>query len=148
MVRQLNVRKVARNAAAMALVLSAVAGFAPAQASTTASHPRGSVYQVCDFADPTVPQGNRRYPFSFLLTTRLLSTSNRDIREAVKAVQEVLRAVSATSSDGRELAIDGKYGAKTRQAVMSFQRRNHLTVDGKVGQQTWARLASKCWKFH
>lgn len=148
MVLQLNVGKVARNAAATALVLSVAAGFVPAHASTTATHPRGSTYQVCDFADPTVPQGNRRYPFSFLLTTRLLSTTNRDIREAVKAVQEVLRAENATSNDGRDLAIDGKYGAKTRQAVMSFQRRNHLTVDGKVGQQTWSKLASKCWKFH
>ncbi|MCX6432376.1 MAG: peptidoglycan-binding domain-containing protein, partial [Actinobacteria bacterium] len=125
-----------------------ITGFAPAQASTTATHPRGSAYQVCDFADPTVPQGNRRYPFSFLLTTRLESTANRNIREAVKAVQEVLRAESATSNDGRDLTIDGKYGAKTRQAVMSFQRRNRLTVDGKVGQQTWSKLASKCWKFH
>ena len=35
---------------------------------------------------------------------------------------------------------DGKYGEKTRDAVMWFQRRNGLTVDGRVGAKTAAAL--------
>lgn len=36
---------------------------------------------------------------------------------------------------------DGKYGAKTREAVMEFQRRHGLQVDGVVGHQTAVALA-------
>ena len=35
---------------------------------------------------------------------------------------------------------DGKYGEKTRNAVMSFQRKNGLTADGKVGAKTAAAM--------
>lgn len=35
---------------------------------------------------------------------------------------------------------DGRYGEKTRDAVMWFQRKNGLTVDGKVGPPTAAAL--------
>lgn len=35
---------------------------------------------------------------------------------------------------------DGKYGEKTRDAVRLFQKRNGLTVDGKVGSATAAAL--------
>lgn len=35
---------------------------------------------------------------------------------------------------------DGKYGEKTRDAVILFQKRNGLTVDGRVGKSTAAAL--------
>lgn len=35
---------------------------------------------------------------------------------------------------------DGKYGEKTRDAVILFQKRNGLTVDGRVGKATAAAL--------
>lgn len=35
---------------------------------------------------------------------------------------------------------DGKYGEKTRDAVLLFQKRNGLTVDGRVGKATAAAL--------
>jgi hypothetical protein len=38
------------------------------------------------------------------------------------------------------LVVDGSFGAKTRQAVMTFQSARRLLVDGVVGQQTWAAL--------
>lgn len=37
-------------------------------------------------------------------------------------------------------AVDGVYGAKTSQAVKSFQARNGLSTDGVVGDNTWERL--------
>jgi peptidoglycan hydrolase-like protein with peptidoglycan-binding domain len=36
--------------------------------------------------------------------------------------------------------IDGDFGAGTKTAVESFQRSNHLSVDGIVGPQTWGKL--------
>lgn len=35
---------------------------------------------------------------------------------------------------------DGKYGEKTRDAILLFQKRNGLTVDGRVGKATAAAL--------
>ena len=38
------------------------------------------------------------------------------------------------------LHIDGSFGAKTREAVVTWQRENRLIADGVVGAQTWALL--------
>ena len=38
---------------------------------------------------------------------------------------------------------DGKFGAKTEEAVKAFQRKNGLTADGIIGRNTWAALDSK-----
>lgn len=40
-------------------------------------------------------------------------------------------------------AIDGKFGAKTLEAVKAFQAENNLTVDGVVGINTWNALENK-----
>lgn len=37
-------------------------------------------------------------------------------------------------------AIDGKIGAKTREAITKFQKDNGLKADGKVGRMTWSEL--------
>jgi hypothetical protein len=38
------------------------------------------------------------------------------------------------------LRADGLFGAHTRQAVLDFQRRHHLSADGIVGPITWSAL--------
>ncbi len=43
---------------------------------------------------------------------------------------------------GYALAIDGFFGAKTEEAVIKFQKKNKITVDGIVGQQTWNTLGA------
>ncbi len=42
----------------------------------------------------------------------------------------------------RQLGIhaDGKFGPITRKAVMAFEKRHGLVVDGVVGRQTWTKL--------
>ena len=44
------------------------------------------------------------------------------------------------NAKGAGLSTDGKYGSKTEQAVRNFQSRNGLSVDGSIGQNTWAKL--------
>lgn len=54
---------------------------------------------------------------------------------AVTQAQQLLKAKGYYQ--GR---IDGDFGVGTRDAIAAFQRANGLTVDGKVGEQTWAKL--------
>ena len=55
--------------------------------------------------------------------------STRDIQRALR---------NAGFSPG---PIDGKLGARTREAIREFQGVNGLQVDGIVGRRTWAKLA-------
>ena len=38
--------------------------------------------------------------------------------------------------------VDGRLGKKTRRAIKAFQKKNHLTADGVVGDKTWSVLRS------
>ncbi|GAA3900467.1 peptidoglycan-binding protein [Microbacterium invictum] len=53
---------------------------------------------------------------------------------AVKALQTELRAA------GYSLTVDGSFGAKTKAAVVAYQKAQRLTADGIVGAKTWGSL--------
>lgn len=53
---------------------------------------------------------------------------------AVKALQTELRA------EGYSLVVDGAFGAKTKAAVIAYQKAKRLTADGIVGAKTWGSL--------
>lgn len=55
----------------------------------------------------------------------------------VKAIQLALQA--AGYSPG---AADGKMGRQTQKAIREFQEAHGLSVDGKVGPRTWAKLST------
>ncbi len=60
--------------------------------------------------------------------------------DAVKRLQEQLNAILKLSPP---LTADGKFGPKTERAVMAFQSKNRLGVDGIAGPKTQAALAAK-----
>ena len=53
----------------------------------------------------------------------------------VKTLQQMLN-----SSGNYNLETDGVFGSKTLAAVQDYQKKNGLTVDGIVGEQTWGAL--------
>jgi peptidoglycan hydrolase-like protein with peptidoglycan-binding domain len=57
-----------------------------------------------------------------------------DREHPVRTLQHLLRA------HGRNVAVDGIFGAATDAAVRAFQARRGLTVDGIVGPHTWSAL--------
>ena len=53
---------------------------------------------------------------------------------AVRLIQQKLRG------EGETLTADGKFGAKTAEAVRRYQKRNSLAIDGSVGSATWEKM--------
>lgn len=101
-------------------------------APATAVTPR---YSLCRYDAIT------RYPYSFLLSTGMPQAGRPDVRNTVHWVQKALRYAGFYQSPrGRLYRIDGWYGPKTRRGVARYQAANGLTVDGKVGAQTWRDL--------
>ncbi|WP_043494893.1 peptidoglycan-binding protein [Streptomyces viridosporus] len=64
----------------------------------------------------------------------LLRKRTEDQYTRGRALQHLLMA------HGYEVKADGFFGDETQDAVMDFQRRNHLPSDGKVGKDTWPAL--------
>ena len=52
----------------------------------------------------------------------------------VRSLQYLLNA------RGAKLTVDGIFGAKTKAAVVTFQRAHHLPADGVIGAKTWGAL--------
>lgn len=63
-----------------------------------------------------------------------------DRSDEVEALQKRLNDLGIRDADGKPLAVDGKFGDSTKEAVEAFQRRLDMTVDGIVGKQTQAGL--------
>jgi hypothetical protein len=70
--------------------------------------------------------------------TQGMPTVRRGSRgDAVRQLQEIL---NRKMPDVSHLAVDGIFGSLTEKAVLEFQRREHIGVDGVVGPVTWSRL--------
>lgn len=57
-----------------------------------------------------------------------------DNNDNVKKLQELL------IKKGYKISSDGKFGEETEKAVLDFQEKNKLTVDGIAGKDTWKVL--------
>jgi putative peptidoglycan binding protein len=78
-----------------------------------------------------------------VIVTTASSTSRRpEYCEALVALKKCMKAIG--KYDG---PIDGDIG-KLEDAVFSYQRENHLHVDGKVGGKTWSHLRADIARLH
>ena len=57
--------------------------------------------------------------------------------------EEVKKLQKSLNEKGYSLAVDGVFGSKTRDAVKDYQKKNGLSVDGIVGNNTWGSLNNK-----
>ncbi len=76
--------------------------------------------------------------FSLPSLSRILKVGSKG--EDVKALQRVLNAQAFLVV---KLDEDGDFGSATKSAVISFQKKAGITVDGEVGSQTWKALGGK-----
>ena len=60
--------------------------------------------------------------------------------EEVYTSQALLKGFGFKDNDGNEIYIDGIFGAKTEQAVRSYQEARGLDVCGIVNAETWNRI--------
>ena len=76
------------------------------------------------------------------LTTNFVSTGASDkfkiLRVSGVSTVDLQKALVKAGFDPGPT--DGRLGKKTRTAVKAFQKKNHLTADGVVGEKTWAVL--------
>ena len=58
----------------------------------------------------------------------------------VITIQQQLKKLGFKDVKGKDLSIDGDFGASTEHAVITFQKQKNLVADGKVGDKTRAAL--------
>lgn len=61
--------------------------------------------------------------------------------EPVRVIQEQLNAISRAYPLIPKIAVDGKYGPKTREAVKTFQKIFNLPQTGEVDYATWYKIS-------
>jgi len=66
-------------------------------------------------------------------------TSTNNLRKGSKG-SDVLELQKLLNNNGYNLAEDGSFGGKTLAAVLDYQKKNGLAVDGIVGTNTWGAL--------
>ncbi len=67
----------------------------------------------------------------------ILARSDRPVQdEDVRYLQQFL------NQNGYPVATDGLFGSKTEQAVINFQKKQQIAIDGIVGPQTWSELGA------
>jgi hypothetical protein len=65
-----------------------------------------------------------------------MASNTKLSHEQVRELQQALN----DRNDGRDITVDGVWGAGTRSALMKFQRDNGLRATGRADQQTMAAL--------
>lgn len=66
------------------------------------------------------------------------ASNNKALRVQGVSIEQLQNALKVAGFNPG--AVDGRFGAKTKDAVKRFQRKNGLTADGIVGQKTWSVL--------
>lgn len=63
-----------------------------------------------------------------------------DKGDSVKELQTSLNNLGYVDDSGNKLVVDGSFGAKTEETVISFQGTTGLVEDGVCGKLTWAEI--------
>lgn len=82
-------------------------------------------------------EGQKYYGISFSYPNVL---RHGDSGEKVEILQYMLSVISNFNPFVKNLSIDGIFGDKTRDSVVSFQKQYGLQSDGIVGEMTWNRI--------
>ena len=69
------------------------------------------------------------------VSTHLITVKSGSDNRHVSDLQWLLK-----HKHGFDIKIDGEFGAKTKTAVVEFQKKHGLTPDGVVGKKTWKKL--------
>jgi peptidoglycan hydrolase-like protein with peptidoglycan-binding domain len=67
----------------------------------------------------------------------------KTIKRNTSKTDSVVLLQNLLSKAGYDITADGAFGPLTETAVMDFQKKNKLEVDGIVGQETWRTLLSE-----
>lgn len=69
------------------------------------------------------------------VSTHLVTVKSGNDSRHVSDLQWLLK-----HKHGFDIKIDGEFGAKTKAAVIAFQKKKKLSADGIVGKKTWTKL--------
>ena len=71
---------------------------------------------------------------------RLFPGHNLSIANRGTHLRELQSMINGAGDGSKFIPEDGDFGPVTKQAVIAFQTKNGLVVDGLVGEQTWNQL--------
>lgn len=153
-VRQAAITLAVAAMAAVPLTASAASARTTAPASSAQSHSDARVLEQCLWAQYK-PVGNGwtvHVPsvWESLATTCNLKYGDLPRRYGPDYVGDPASAIKALQRNlnycyGARLVVDGKYGSKTRAAVVRVQRKHRVTVDGIYGPQTRSAMV---WRMY
>lgn len=89
-------------------------------------------YNLTQYDGVSIPAQPSKPVNPYKLSSNLMKIGT--VNESVKWLQFELNRY------GYGLAVDGKFGSKTKAAVMDFQKKNNLVIDGIVGKNTLKAL--------
>jgi peptidoglycan hydrolase-like protein with peptidoglycan-binding domain/CHAT domain-containing protein len=84
---------------------------------------------------PTLPDDGVLGPLTW--SELVVNRVPGDEGAAVRAAQTLL------NDNGAEIAVDGRFGPRTRSAVIAFERANGLFEDGIVDSEVWTHLVAR-----
>lgn len=73
-----------------------------------------------------------------VIELQLLRLGSKGIQ--VQTLQHLLKAYGHKGKNGRQLVVDGDFGANTDYALRAFQKEEGLAVDAACGINTWTKL--------
>ena len=107
--------------------------------SATADTSSGAAAPATNSGTTTAPTTTKKEK-TMTLTFNYLGTAYNSPTGQVRTVQRILNTCNYKGKDGKKLTEDGVFGVNTEFAVLAYQKKHKLAVDGVVGPATWKAL--------